>query len=395
MHVSMNLYHYLLRNRVNQISKNFFCVSPFLHLSVQTMSSHAARISFLHSIRATGRVTEPAIRECVFSLAKNGHIRDSMRMMTRYDSPRLLSSVLAGAAESQYGGIPSQLFSQIDFSNIAREDVVNLMKIFSIKGIHPQHAFRDKLVVLFKRAVEEDSTCARLVIACFRRIKDERKFVWKLYLGMNGPDDMEITRSVCQIAGINGWGESRVRLIMSRRSGPISEGSAAMLIKALCHHPNTGSVELVNEIINITEAANILAEPLLSSIIEYHSVNKRFDEILNLIQSASPTPHIFHIVLRHAVSDEEKFFQLYSIMENEFGIKPNECIVKAGIDLAINSMSAKNLLRILQSAHAAKIRVDDSQMARLVALTNSFQVPVRVRRRIREMIQLLDPSFIS
>ena len=358
------------------------------------MSSHAARIAFIHSIKATGRVTEPALRELVTTLARNGHAHDTMRIMNRYSSPQLMDSVLAGIADSKSGGIPIRLLSQLN-SDLHLSDVKSLMTIFAVKGIHPQHTFRPKLVHIIKKVVSEDSECALLAISCLRRIKDERKFLWKLYTDRNGLDNPELTRHMAQIAGINGWGEDRVRIIMSRRSSPLCDVSVAMLIKSLCHYPGIGSMELVDEILSATQDDIKTSEPVLSSIIEFHSVNKQFDVIQDLVKSCNPSGRIFGIILHHASKDEVQFFHFYTIMTNDLGIKPTASIVKAGIDLALTARSAKTLENILQSAHVSGIPVEESQMARLIALTNSFQVPVRVRRRIREILKLIDPSFIS
>jgi len=361
-------------------------------------SSHAARIAFLHSIKAAkGHVTEPAIRECVVSLARNGDVRDAIRLANRYHySPNLSSAILQGISENRSGGIPHQLLVQIGPDTTAPEDIENLMRIFAVKGIHPQHTFREKLVRVVRKAVENDSACIPLAIACLRRIKHERKFLWKLYIDQKSLDDTHMTTAnISQMAGINGWGEDRVRTILSRRSSFLSDLSAAMLIKALCHYPGNGSPALVNEIVSATESKDKTKEPLLSPVIEYHAVNKEFDAIEDLVKLSKPTAEVFGKILHHASTDEVQFFKFFSLMIDEFRIHPTPSMVRAGIDLALTSGSARSLVQILQSAHVAGVPVEESQMTRLVALTNSFQVPVRVRRRLRELVKLIDPSFIS
>jgi hypothetical protein len=360
-------------------------------------SSHAARIAFLHSIKAAkGNVSEPAIRECVLSLARNRDVNDAIRLANRYhSSPHLSSAILQGISENRSGGVPHQLLVQIGPDTPTPDDNLNLMRIFAVKGIHPQHMFREKFVRIVRKAVENDSACIPLAIACLRRIKNERKFLWKLYIEQAGLDDTHLTANISQMAGINGWGEDRVRMILSRRSSLLSDRSAAMLIKALCHYPGNGSPALVNEIVSATESKDKTKESILSPVIEYHAVNKKFDAIEDLLKLSQPNAEVFGKILHHASIDEVQFFKIFSLMIDEFRIHPTPSMVRAGIDLALTSGSARSLVQILQSAHVAGVPVKESQMTRLVALTNSFQVPVRVRRRLRKLIKLIDPSFIS
>ena len=363
------------------------------------MSSHAARIALLHSVKATGRITESAVGECVLSLARNGDIVDAMRMINRYQLPHLSTHVIHGVSENGSGRMAQKFLTEfVNPQSLSIRDVENLMKIFSVHGIHPRHVFRDHLIDLAKEAVKKDSTYAPLVIACLRRVREERKFLWDLFSSVDNAHGADMTAHIAQVAGINGWGEDRVKLILSRRSCPLSDLSASMLIKAVSHYPGTGSLSLVDEIIAATQNPKLNEEPLVSAIVAFHAVNKQFDKIEDLVRSSVKpkfSPCIFHTVLRHTSSDETNFFRFYSLMTDEFRIKPTPKIVQTGIDLALSTKSAKLLVHIRQSAHVAGIHLEDSQMKRLVSLTNSFQVPVRVRRRIRETIKLIDPGFIS
>jgi hypothetical protein len=352
------------------------------------MSLHGARIAFLHSIKATGGVSATAVKDLVFDLSRKGHVGDAMRVIRRYKLPDPTDTVLEGIRHGQSGGVPRLLISQLD--NLADNQVKQLLEIFSIKGIHPLNEFVPKFIPLVKQAIEKDPACIPSAIASLRRIKSERKFLWRMYTSSTcSQDDQKLTQHICQIAGINGWGADRVNLILSRRSGDLENHSAAMLVKALSHYPGQGSLE---DILRATDGET-RKEPLFSSVIGYYAINGKFsdlDDLLRSVPTETLSVPIFESVLRY--SDEGDFFRFFSFMKDEVGLEPSPGMVRRGIDLAIECQSAKRLVQMVQAAHVGSIPLDECQVARLESLTNSFKVPVRVRRRVRELLKLIDSS---
>lgn len=354
------------------------------------MSSHATRVAFLHSIRATGTVSVPAVKDLVFGLSKNGHVHDALRVIQRYELTDWTDAVLEGIRDSRRGGVPRLLLSQLD--HLTDRQVLFLMEIFSIKGIHPQSEFLPTFIPLVKKTVEQDPSCIPLAIAALRRVKSERKFLWLMYCRLPScHDDQTITRNMCQIAGINGWGSERVDKILSRRSANLTYSCAAMLVKALSHHP--GQTSLKNLLYATENGGKIEQEPLLSAVIGYYAINNQFSDIDELIRSIPPSSlsiTIFESILRYAKEDD--FFRYFSFMKNEVGLQPSPVMVRKGVDFALEIKSAKLLVQMLQAAHVASVPLEATQVTRLDSLTNSFKVPVRVRRRIRELLKLIDTS---
>jgi len=99
--------------------------------------------------------------------------------------------------------------------------------------------------------------------------------------------------------------------------------------------------------------------------------------------------------LRNFKEFPDNFFHFYNLMIDELGYTPTASIITDAIDVALNTKSAKQLVQVLQAAHVSGIQIEESQMKKLLLLTESFKVPVRVRRRIRELIRVIDPSFIT
>jgi hypothetical protein len=320
-----------------------------------------------------------------------------------------MRAVISGIHQSGTGKmIIPQVLSELGYLSLEQDGdiIVKLMEIFSIHGLHPSTLISDHkwLINLIKKMTEKDPSTVPLAIACLRRIRNERKFIWRLYMEHEESRSKQIA-AIATAACVNGWGPDRVRIILES-SPQVSILDAVKLIKAINHYPLMDMRDF-NLIDKILHAAGTTIKDLLliHPVVEFYCVNKDYKRVCDIVNSVSMnemTEVIYCTIFRHVnrTGDGNLFFHFHDCMQLRHGIRKylNQKHADSAIDFSLSSNSGKRLIDCLELIHLTppssnkevkSIVLDGHRRSRIEALGESSDVPIRVRKKIRQFLKFI------
>jgi len=375
------------------------------------LACHNTRISLLRS--------SAALNKAVFAIARHGEVENAIAIVNRRvledNRPEMIKFIISGIHASNKGEMDVNLLSQIGRLEPEKdsETIRCIMEIYAIRGFHPSLSdSRQRWILPVIKAVVESGSIDDLVplcIACMRRIKNEKKYIWKIYLKYSKEfdrDDLRVTSAMAVAACVNGWGPERVRMILGRTDAVMTEKSASMLIKALNHFPVSDPKDacLVDLALKKCGEVHLETSPeLLNSVIEFYCVNRQFQKISQILENLNNQlmDQTIQLIFRHLVraKDGALYFHFQDLFFRKFGYRKFSSmeIANACIDFAIASKSAKRLLRCLEFIHIGqgdstqqvRVNLEVYRRTRIETLSESSQVPIRVRQKIRQFLKFI------
>jgi hypothetical protein len=253
-----------------------------------------------------------------------------------------------------------------------------------------------------------------------RRIRDERRFVWSAFLEfivgyaqdgiqIDHADVIEISAHMATAACVNGWGIDRVRIILKRAivDNQLTISTAVKLIKALSHFPlqDPRDYKLVDDIVEMvgTSTSRKNDQSMFHATVEFYCVNKQFKKVSDILVAdsvAHSAEDIFETIFRHVgrIGNGNLFYHFHDCMHFRFGIRKylNQLHADMAIDFALSSASGKRLVESLELIHLTpevegkkRISLEGHRRSRVEALAESSDVPIRVRKKIRQFLKFI------
>lgn len=358
------------------------------------MACHSARIALLKALAlpSSDKRTKAIKQSVSVCLSLPQPILDVSGLMSKFapfiDRNELIKQALVGI--SKCSTIPSKTAKQVENwhksmeSPVDSEYLKNFATILAFHGLNEESSY---LIPLFKTSIQNEPA---LLIRLFRKIKNERKFIWSLYTGIKAsPDPVSLTDAIATAVAANGWFD-RVELVMNRKDNSIvlKPDTAAKLIRGLSHHQlDPEFTSLVFRIFSETSNEVVVRE----AIVAFYLVNNQLEALEEGLRLIGPIEAsvLANQVLKKAACIEscELFFKFLVLFKSLV----NEKSYSLGINLAINNKSSRLLLQVLDAIFLQRARLNPVDEARIRSIVeHRLGVSVRVRKRIAAVLDLIE-----
>lgn len=359
------------------------------------MACHSARIGLLKALAlpSSDKRTNAIKQSVSFCLSFPQPILDVSGMMSKFaifiDRNELIKQALVGI--SKCNTISSKTAKQVENwhksmeSPVDSEYLKNFATILAFHGLKEESSY---LIPLFKTSICNESA---LLIRLFRKIKNERKFIWSLYVGIKAsPDPVSLTDAIATAVAANGWFD-RVELVLNRKdnSFDLKPDTAAKLIRGLSHHQlDPEFTNLVFRIFSNTSNEVVVRE----AIVSFYLVNNQLEALeegLRLMGPIKSSVLANQVLKKAACIDSCKLFFKFLVLFKSFAL--NEKSYSLGINLAINNKSSRLLLQVLDAVFIHRARLNPVDEARIRSIVeHRLGVSVRVRKRIAAVLDLIE-----
>lgn len=356
---------------------------------------HNARIRILRALtNPSVKLHDPqiiqALTECIRTIASHGELNEAHALMNKFshsDIPKLQLSFLAGLEESK--NITWDAVSMVEkLDPLASEEISeSLIRIYSVHGWHPD-TFSGKEELIRFGSSRPDLIIP--LIGCLRKIKSERKFTWNLhksYCVAHPTDPPVLTEHIATMCGINGWFQ-RVPLVLSRL-GPnaLSPLAAKFLIKAYCHHPLGGEMNIeVDKLVRMVGDMSPPHSELIPALVDFHSLNAQFRAAVELLESVDETNMSMFRPLFKRAKHAKLFFLVLNIARTRLGeiVLRDPRVAEKCLDFALSSPAT--LVTVLEWFHVEKVPVSVVNRSRIRAAGTT--------PRIKELLEMIEKNSI-
>lgn len=329
-----------------------------------------------------------AVDHCIVTLSKFNELSESVRVRNRFEVDKLefarmslrgLSKMNPNLVSNRTIRFMDKLVAETGWSDISQESVRDIASVLAVHGITDVSS--DYIGILKKR-LRHDPV---VLIGALRKLKEERKFVWTLYSGIDGKYDQKIlTEYMSSVVAVNGWAD-RVKTVIERRDPAVDlDGkTVAQFVRAFSHFPSSPETsKTVWDIVALDELG-IENSDIREAVIEFYLVNDQLRAVHTLLSTHGCSERLAKRICRRTNGP-----QLLSLL-HELRAQADEKAFNKGVDVALKLKSAKRLFQVLEAMHAKGFSLHPIQESAVREISESFDVSVRLRKRLTALIEMI------